>query len=65
MKYTLDRGKETGIFDSIKKLKGQEKFPQSTDLNPFEHLWNIFDKNLDNQFITSLDTLRKQFQVAC
>ena len=36
--------------------------PQSPDLNPIEHLWDILDRKLDKSIVTSQDTLWEQLQ---
>ena len=38
--------------------------PQSPDLNPIEHLWDILDKKIDKSNVTSQDTLWEQIQAA-
>ena len=38
--------------------------PQSPDLNPIEHLWDILDKKIDKCNVTSQNTLWEQIQAA-
>lgn len=46
------------------RLRNMNWPPQSPDLNPIEHLWDILDKKIDKSNVTSQDTLWEQIQAA-